>query len=260
MLSSRLSLASRSQPVYNERAPKPVNEDKLIHSPRLRRQWQLFEQRQYRTALAQAMLMIEYLQGADLRDGLHLIGMTHYRLGQYDQSADWLGRACHGSEESADWLNLAVAAVLAGRVDQSEDAFAQVRICQQAAKHAQPPGLYRQMLWYAEALTQGNEFDPLWPLMDELASAYRHIRSTDVVSLYVANMPFLSTFLELSQRAWRRAGLASEMRDWLQGLADGLDPEGAGRVMRVIQQLDGSPASGLANKDSNSLRFPVKGL
>jgi tetratricopeptide (TPR) repeat protein len=211
----------------------------VAHSEKLQQQWALMDQRGYRRAAAQTELLVSQLHGTDHYDATRLLGRAYYYLGDYEASATWYQQACQGSSDSGDWLDLAIVAAWAGRKVDSGEAFAQVRLCQQAAKYAQPPGLFRQLLWYADSLVSSGDLEAVWPLLDELARAYRHLGASDTVSLYAASMPFMSTFLDLVQRAWRKAGRTSEGKKWLENLAEGLDSEGAKKTRAFSKRLDG---------------------
>lgn len=218
----------------------------MPRSEALQRQWALYDNKQYEPAFAETLSLLEELSGADLRDAQRLLGLTSLRQRQYPQASLWLKKACHGSDDASDWLNLATSTALQGHRQASLEAFEQVRFIQQAAKYQQGPGFYHQLLWYASALCDGGQHDLLRPLLDELAQAYRRIHETDTTLLYVLHMPFLSSTLALALRHFDAASNHADGVAWLQALGESLDLEGQQQVANAaseLQQLSGaSPA------------------
>lgn len=211
----------------------------------LQRQWELYDTKQYESAFAETLLLAEELSGADLRDAQRLLGLTSLQQHQYPQASLWLKKACQGSDDSSDWLNLATSAALQGRRQLSVDAFEQVRFIQQAAKYRQGSGYYRQLLGYASVLCHADQHDLVRPLLDELALAYRRIRDTDTTLLYLLHMPFLSSMLALAVRHFHAAGSPADGVAWLQALGEALDDEGQQQVADAVaelQQSDGAPS------------------
>ncbi len=217
----------------------------MPRSEALQRQWALYDNKQYEPAFAETLSLLEELSGADLRDAHRLLGLASLRQRQYPQASLWLKKACQGSDDSSDWLNLATSAALQGQREASLEAFEQVRFIQQAAKYKQGPGFYHQLLWYASALCDGGQHDLLRPLLDELAQAYRRIHDTDTTLLYVLNMPFLSSTLALALRHFDAAGKHPDGVAWLQALGEGLDDEGQQQVANAVTELlqsNGAPS------------------
>jgi len=126
------------------------------HSPQLARQWALYDHDEHDRALQQARTLLPRLHGAERQEACRLIGLCYDRKKEHTEALHWLQSACQGSEDSQVWLELALAALRAGERKLSEQALEQVRLCQQAARYAQPPGLYVQLFWYA-----GSLLDPL---------------------------------------------------------------------------------------------------
>jgi tetratricopeptide (TPR) repeat protein len=219
----------------------------MPRSEALQRQWALYDNKQYGRAFAETMSLLEKLSGADLRDAQRLLGLASLRQRQYPQASLWLKKACQGSDDSSDWLELATSAALQGHLQLSAEAFEQVRLIQQVAKYQQGPGFYRQLLWYASALCDAGEHDRLRPLLDEVAQAYRRIHDTDSTLLYILNLPFLSSILALAVRHFDAAGKRHDGLAWLQALGQALDHEGREQVAQArseLQQPEGPSPSG----------------
>lgn len=219
----------------------------MPRSEALLRQWTLYENKQYERAFEETLSLLEKLSGADLRDAQRLLGLTSLRQRQYPQASLWLKKACQGSDDSADWLNLASSAALQGHRQLSAEAFEQLRLIQQVARYQQGPGFYRQLLWYASALCDAGEHDLLRPLLDELAQAYRRIHDTDSTQLYVLKLPFLSSMLALAVRHFDAAGKRHDGLVWLQALGETLDDEGQQQVAQAthaLRQSEGPSSSG----------------
>ncbi|MBM4430945.1 MAG: hypothetical protein FJ026_11455 [Chloroflexi bacterium] len=208
-----------------------------MHSPRLANQWLLLEQHEYGQAFRETSALLDSLQGPDLRDAQRLLGWVCYRQQQYGQAILWFRKACQGSDESGDWLNLAVAAARQGNQELAEQAIEQVRLCQQAARYAQEPGLYPQLLAYARAQSQAGQHERVLALLEELAAAYRRVGSADTTLLYVLRLPFFSSFLELVVSHFRRQDKLAAGQDWLAALSPALDEEGRRRVTNALERL-----------------------
>ena len=227
----------------------------MRRSPQLARQWKLYDQDAHERALQQARALLPRLHGPERREAQRLIGLCHLRQNKGDEAVDWLKRACEGSDNSQLWLELALAALKAGDRELSEEAFEQVRLCQQVARYAQAPGFYLQLFWYA-----GSLLDPLprpksgdaWArakldinrqrqqarqLLDELAAVYRRLYLTDTTFLYARRMPFLSSFLTLAKHYFLLQDQRDEGRAWLQELAQGLDRQGQEQVRLAAAAL-----------------------
>ena len=209
----------------------------MIRSPQLQKQWALFDQQQYQSAFADTHALLDRLHGLDLRDAHRLMGLACYRQREYSQASFWFKRACQGSDEAGDWFNLAVAAARQHDIELGEQAFEQVRICQQATRYHQEPGFYLQLYWYACVLCDASEYAHVQPRLDELAQVYRRLHSTDTIQLYVSRLPFLSSVLALAIRRFREAQQYAEGAAWLQALGEGLDEEGQEQVKRAIREL-----------------------
>jgi len=209
----------------------------VLHSPQLAEQWQLLEEHEYTKAFQQTMAMLESLSGPDRRDAERLLGWVCYRQQQYAQASLWFKKACQGSDWADDWLNLAISAAKQGQLELSDQALEQVRLCQQAARYAQAPGLYLQLLAYARVLSDAGEHTRVVALLDELALAYRRVGSTDTTLLYVLRLPFLSSFLALALSHFARQGQEEPGQAWLEALEVALDKDGQRQVAKAIEKL-----------------------
>jgi tetratricopeptide (TPR) repeat protein len=209
----------------------------MDHSPQLAEQWQLLAVSEYTKAFQQTLALSEGLSGADRRDAERLLGWVCYRQQQYAQASLWFKKACAGSDWADDWLNLAVSAARQGQWEWSEQAVEQVRLCQQAARYAQEPGLYLQLLAYARALSDVGEHTRVLALLDELALVYRRVGSADTTLLYVLRLPFLSSFLALAVSHFRRQDKEAEGQAWLEALGVALDKDGQRRVAKAVEEL-----------------------
>jgi len=121
-------------------------------SPQLARQWTLYDRDEHDRALQQARTLLPRLRGAERQEACRLIGLCYDRKKEHREALHWLQLACQGSEDSQVWLEVALAALRADERQLSQQALEQVRLCQQAARYAQPPGLYVQLFWYAGSL------------------------------------------------------------------------------------------------------------
>jgi len=222
--------------------------------------WRLYENRNFAGAMKRAFAELDSLQGSDLRDAHRLLGRCSLHQRTYGDAANWLQAAAFGSDEAMDWLQLAIAAVLAHETARSREAFEQMIAIQSSCQFAQGPGYYRQLAWYASALCEAGELELALPLLNELAAAYHRVHTTTPSHLYVAKMPMLATMLELVVRYFRTCGQHTEGVAWLQALSQGLDDEGQRRTQKAIAELlhegglmPGSSASGeLATETSRA--------
>ena len=124
----------------------------MRRSPQLARQWTLYDRDEHDRALQQARTLLPRLRGAERQEACRLIGLCYDRKKEHREALHWLQLACQGSEDSQVWLEVALAALRADERQLSQQALEQVRLCQQAARYAQPPGLYVQLFWYAGSL------------------------------------------------------------------------------------------------------------
>jgi tetratricopeptide (TPR) repeat protein len=209
----------------------------MDHSPQLAAQWELLEQGEYAKAFQQTMALSDGLSGPHRRDAERLLGWVCYRQQQYAQASLWFKKACSGSDWADDWLNLAISTARQGQWTLSDQALEQVRLCQQAARYAQEPGLYLQLLAYARTLSDVGEPARVQVLLDELVSAYRRVGSADTTVLYVLRLPFLSSFLTLAVTHFRRQDNEDEGKVWLLALGAALDEEGQRRVAKAVEEL-----------------------
>jgi tetratricopeptide (TPR) repeat protein len=209
----------------------------LIRSPRLRRQWKLYDDQEYQRAFDETRALLVRLAGEDRRDAWRLLGLCCQRLKQYREAAEWFRRACEGSDEANDWLNVAVVHVQQGEVESGAEAFEQVRLCQQAARYRQVPGFYLQLYWYASALSDSDDHSRLPGLIDELAAAYRRLQRTDSAFLLSRGMPFLSSFLALVVGHFDHEEKQEEGIAWLQVLGQALDAGGQKQVAEAVERL-----------------------
>jgi tetratricopeptide (TPR) repeat protein len=145
----------------------------MDRSEALLQQWLLYDQKKYGQAFRLTREVLGQLQGADLHDAQRLLGLCCLRQRQYTQASLWFKKACQGSDNSKDWLNLARSAALQGNLALSAEAFEQVRLIQQSLKYGQATGFYRQVLAYASALCEAQADEPLQALLDELCTAAR---------------------------------------------------------------------------------------
>lgn len=203
----------------------------------LNRQWALFDRQEYERALQDTQAVLANLQGGDLQDAHRLLGLCYHFQGQYGQAVHWLQKAVQGSEDSKDWLNLALAATMNGDLELGEQAFEQVRLCQEVSRFRQEPGLFLQVYWYASALADGQRWTRVRPLLDELVGAYKRLYSTEPAYVYSRGMPFLYSVLELATRYFRELGQHAQGVAWLQGLASGLDENGQHQVSKAMGDL-----------------------
>jgi len=206
-------------------------------SERLQHQWALCEERDFERASRETLAVLDGLQGADMQDAQRVLGTCAYHQQRHQDALHWLGMACHASDDSNDWLGVALAAVRAGNPDVGAQAFEQVRLCQQAAKYAQWPGIHLQVYTYALALSDMRQWVAVGPLLDELKRAYKRLYCTDAAYVYRHGMPFLVAALELAARYFNAHGGRSAGVAWLQDLADGVDAEGGQEVERAIGEL-----------------------
>ena len=211
----------------------------MARSPQLEKQWALLDHQDYQSAVDETQALLGRLRGADQRDAYRLLAWARYHLHEFSQASFWFGRACQGSEDANDWLNLALAQVRDGDIAAAELSFEQVRLCQQVARFAQRPGFYLQLCWYASALCDARQPARVAPLLDELAEACRRLGSSDTTLLYCSGMPFLSSVLALAVRHFGQQGQRAEGAAWMQKLAAALDEGGRRRVQRAIEELRG---------------------
>jgi tetratricopeptide (TPR) repeat protein len=225
-------------------------------SPQLARQWTLFDRAQHERALQQARTLLPRLRGADRQEAYRLIGLCYGRQKKHSEALDWLKRACEGSSNAQVWLDVALAGLKVGEWDLAEDAFEQVRLCQQVARYAQPPGFYLQLFWYAGSMLDAAKhrvrdkaqsrpvrgekraLEQVRSLVDELAAAYRKLHVTETTFLFTHSMPFLSSFLTLATRLFRAQWQLLEGVTWLRGFAEELDRGGKAQVESAIQALE----------------------
>lgn len=227
----------------------------MRRSLHLAAQWTLYDRDEHERALQQARMLLPRLRGAERQEAYRLIGLCYDRQRVHKEALHWLQRACEGSDDSQVWLELALAALRAGERTLSQEAFEQVRLCQQAARYAQAPGFYLQLFWYA-----GSLLDPLprpkdgdaWArvkldlkdqrdqarlLLDELGTVYCRLHNTDTTFLYMRHMPFLSSFLTLVMRYFQARGELQEGMAWLRELSAALDSRGQQQVREAIKAL-----------------------
>ena len=98
----------------------------MPRSPRLQEQWALLERQEYHRAFEGTFALRRQLRGADLHDAYKLLGMACHRQRQYHQAVLWFRKACQGSDDSADWYDLAASATMQGDVELGAEAFEQV--------------------------------------------------------------------------------------------------------------------------------------
>lgn len=209
----------------------------MAHSVLLLKQWEWFEEQEYRRALEETQKVLPQLKGDDLKDAQRLLGLCCQHEGQYSQASHWFKMVCQGSAESGDWLNQAVAAARQHHLAEAQEAFEQARLCQQAAKYTQEPGLYLQIYWYALALGEAGAWEQVQPLLDELARVYVRLHNTDAVQLYRHSVPFLGSALILATHHFRARQQYAEGIIWLQHLAEDLDEAGQRQVSRAMTEL-----------------------
>ena len=209
----------------------------MIRSPRLRRQWTLYDDQEYQRAFDEAGELLVQLAAKDRRDAWRLLGLCCQRQKQYREAAEWFRRACEGSDEANDWLNVAVVYVQQGDKESAAEAFEQVRLCQQAARYTQLPSFHLQLYWYASALSDSGDHSPLPRLIEELAAAYRRLRRTDSAFLLARGMPFLSSFLALVVSHFDHEEKQEEGIVWLQALGQALDAAGQKQAAEAIEEL-----------------------
>ena len=203
----------------------------------LNKQWALFDRQEYERALQDTQAVLATRQGADLLDAHRLLGLCCYFQGQYSHALHWLQKAVQGSEDSNDWLNLALAATMNGNLELGEQAFEQVRLCQQVSRFRQEPGLFLQIYWYASALADGQCWTRVRPLLDELARVFKRLYSTEPAYVYTHGLPFLPSVLELATRCFRELGQHAQGVAWLQDLASGLDEDGQRQASKAMGEL-----------------------
>ena len=209
----------------------------MVRSPQLRKQWELYEEQEYQRAFEEARALLVRLHGPDRRDAYRLVGLACHQQKQYSQATFWLRKACEGSDDAGDWLNLALAATMQGNHELGAEAFEQVRICQQVARYGQHPGFYLQLYWYACALYDKAAYERLQSLLDELADVYRRLHRTDTNFLYARRLPFLSSVLILAMRHFAEQEKRAEGVAWLHALGEKLDEEGQRQVNQAILDL-----------------------
>ena len=209
----------------------------MVRSPQLRKQWELYDEQEYQRAFEEARSLLVRLHGPDRRDAYRLVGLACHQQKQYGQATFWLRKACEGSDDAGDWLNLALAATMQGNHELGAESFEQVRICQQVARDGQHPGFYLQLYWYACALYEKAAYDRLQSLLDELADVYRRLYGTDTTFLYARRLPFLSSVLVLATRHFAEQEKDTEGVAWLEALGEKLDEEGQRQVNEAILKL-----------------------
>ncbi len=209
----------------------------MIRSPQLRRQWKLYDEQEYQRAFEEARTLLVRLAGEDRRDAWRLLGLCCQRQKQYREAAEWFRKACEGSDQANDWLNVALADVQQGQIETGAEAFEQVRLCQQAARYTQVPSFYLQLYWYASALSDCGDHSRLAGLIDELAAAYRRLQRTDSAFLLARGMPFLSSFLALVVSHFHHEEKQEQGIVWLQELGQALDATGQKQVAEAIERV-----------------------
>jgi tetratricopeptide (TPR) repeat protein len=209
----------------------------MPRSETLQSQWALYDNKEYDQAVKETEAVVDGLQGAELREAQRLLGLACLRQQEYHQALEWFQKACQGSENADDWLNLAISAALEGQHELGAESFEQVRLIQQAARHRQGPGLYQQLFGYATAVCDHGDYERLPPLLDELAQAYRRVQSSETAHLYVVGLPFLSSFLVLAIRHFHGAKEHAQGVAWLQSLGEALDEEGQQQVAQAVRDL-----------------------
>jgi hypothetical protein len=209
-----------------------VNRSSALEKP-----WALYDNKEYAEAFEEAHALLDNLQGEDVRDAQRLLGLACLRQRQFEQASLWWTKACLGSEEADDWVQLAISAALQGRNRLGEEAFEQVRLIQQAARYNQGPGFYQHLFWYASAVSDHGDHEQVQPLLDELAQAYRRVHRTDTTQLYVIGLPFLSSMLVLAIRHFHGARQHAQGVTWLRSLAEALDEEGREQVEQAVRDL-----------------------
>ena len=210
----------------------------MPRSPELQEQWALLDSQEYRRAFEDTFALRRELQGADLHDAHKLMGLACYRQRWYRQATLWFKKACQGSDEAGDWCNLATSATMQGNGELGAEAFEQVRICQQAAKYQQEPSFHEQLYWYACALCDTEQHAALRPLLDELANVYGRLHCTEAPFLYVRRVPFLSCFLALATRSFRKQETYLDGAIWMRAFGETLDKEGQRQVGDAIRELN----------------------
>jgi len=209
----------------------------MPRSPKLQEQWTLLERQEYQRAFEGAFAMRHELQGAALHDAYELMGLACYRQQQYHHASRWFKKACQGSDDATDWYNLAASATMQGNVTLGAEAFEQVRICQQAARYQQEPGIHQQLYWYGCALCDTAQHGALQRVLDELATLYRRLHCTDTSFLYIRRVPFLSCFLTLATRCFCEQERYAEGETWMRALSEGLDEDGQQQVTEAMREL-----------------------
>jgi hypothetical protein len=209
----------------------------MRRSERLHGQWALYDERQFDRACKETQAILATLQAADLQDAQRILGKCAYLQHRDQEAVQFLRKACQASDDSNDWLGLALAAVRAGQAELGAQAFEQVRICQQAAKFAQWPGIHLQVYWYALALCDMRQWFALAPLLDELKGVYKRLHCTDTAFVYRHGLPLLASALQLAARYFNAHGGRAAGVAWLQDLASGVDAEGGQEAERTAGEL-----------------------
>lgn len=203
----------------------------------LEEQWDLFENGEYKRALEETRALLVRLSPVERRDAQRLVGRAYFELHDHRQALDWFREAADGSELADDWCRVALAATMMGNDKVASEAFEQVRLCHQASRYSQQPGLFVHVYWYAGALCAVKEYAAARLLLDELAQAFRRLHRTDTVFLYAHGMPFLSSVLSLALRCFRGQDAHAAGAAWLEELAGSLDEAGQRQVGQSLHDL-----------------------
>ena len=165
------------------------------------------------------------------------MGLACLRQQMHPDAVHWLERACAGNDDSDDWFALATAAAGQGNLHLAGEAFEQVRLIQRTACYGQGLGFYHQLYGYASALCNAQAHDRVLLLLEELASAYRRVGSSDTSLLYMVGLPFLSSFLLLAVRHFHGAGPEEEGVAWLNEFSQAMDVDGQRHVAQAVAEL-----------------------
>lgn len=123
-----------------------------------------------------------------------LCGLAFYKRKKYDESLEYLEKACHTGNFRHDWYSLAMALVIAGKLEKAENAFKNIyrTNVQPGYMYAVPvPGLLYQ---YMKALKKKQFIDAAKLRANELKQMFVGV-GPDTTKQVQRGLPNLNTFL-----------------------------------------------------------------
>jgi len=187
--------------------------------------WVKFHEKNYSEVINEAIIIVEQGDKSLRFDALRILGLSYFRLEQYDLSEQAYLTLAEDSTNPDDWFNLITSSTLNGNIPLSEKAYARTVELYQKYGTKENLSIPQVLYYYMQGLADIRQYAKAFEQLEKLKDIYSKLVITDCTFLHLRAVPFLEHSMKAGKEILENIEKA-KAKDFIRELSGKVDDEG----------------------------------